>query len=351
MATPFYELYEGNGTNGNLVWSGISDTLDFEFPGNDGETDVTYTLVYYDEEECKSFEKKIIQKASSECQEFDIFITVDKTLLESETDGEYTVCCWVERNGQPSSNGVAIQDITSQNYKVNSTLLSSSDTGTQLCYTYKYNANDLENNRYREYKAVCSGKESDTISVIQPAKNVVILPDFDYLTFIYRWTSDSGRDLDTATVVIDSGIPGLDNKPNGFVCSGKNDPVVLNYLKWGGDNLFTGTESACVYMKDMVNNVPSTTRKITIELYGNWYGEKGSGEISMEYYTYKNGIMVPPTSPGALYINSGGQEVSHDTADVIVLSTEHAGCKTNLMTLIGKLEYDIASKLTLFTTY
>lgn len=347
-----YELYKGNGKKGNVVWSGNGDgNLTYDFPYNSGETDVTYTLVYIDDDECESFEKKIIQKASPECQQFDIFIEVSDTILESETGGQYTVCCWTERNGEQSSDCAIVQDVTSQSDKINSTLLSSSDTGTRLCYTYQYTANDVERNRYREYKAVCRGEESDTASVIQPAKNVVILPEFDYLTFIYRWTDDSGRDLDTATVVLDSGIPGLDNKPLGFSCVGNNDSIASNYIKWPGDNTGTGTESACIYLGDIVDNVPSSTRKITIGLYGNWYGSIGNGEISMEYYTYKGGTMSAPSSAGGLYTNNGGEEVSHDTANVTVTSTVHAGCNVNQMTLIGMLEYDIESKLTIFSTY
>lgn len=345
-----YKLYEGNGTNGDPVWTGDTN-LDFTFPPNEGDTDITYTLVYIDDNECESFEKIITQKASPECQEFDIFIEVSDTILESETGGQYTVCCWTERNGEQSGDCVTIQDVTSQSDKINSTLLSTSRTETRLCHTYQYTANDLETNRHREYKAVCRGKESNTASVIQPGKHVVILPEFDYLTFIYGWAESAGKDLDTATVVIDSGISGLDNNPNGYGCSGSGDTRVTKYLKFGGDNTGSGTESACVYLGNIVNDAPSSTKIITIELYGNWFGDMGSGEISMEYYTYRGGSMTAPSSAGNLFINNGGEQVSHDTANVTVTSTVHAGCDVSQMTLIGKLEYDIESKLTIFTTY
>lgn len=174
-----------------------------------------------------------------------------------------------------------------------------------------------------------------------------VLSDFDYMTFIYRWSSEAGTDLDTATVVLNSGISGLDGYPIGFSCSVSSN----DYLRWGGDNTGTGTESACINLSKILSDMAEGTTTITIEFYGNWYSSMGTGEISMEYYTYKGGTMTDPSSSGDLYINNGGELIDSETRNVTVTVEEHSSCVTSNMFKIGQIVYDVASKTAVFSTY
>lgn len=194
------------------------------------------------------------------------------------------------------------------------------------------------------------GTECTKYKVTQHVNGVLLLPAFDYMTFVYRWSSSAGSDLDTASVVLNSGISGLDNVPAGYSCAGNSNTTTLKYLRYGGDNTGTGTESHCLYLKNILDDCPESTTKITIKLYGNWYSSRGTGNITMEYYTYKGGTMTAPSSAGNLFTNSGGEQVSHDSKSVNVGIQNHAGCSLSSMSLIGTLEYNIDTKMTTFTT-
>lgn len=174
-----------------------------------------------------------------------------------------------------------------------------------------------------------------------------VLSEFDFMTFIYRWTSEAGRDLDTATVVLNSGISSLDGSPIGYSCGSSSN----EYLRWGGDNTGTGTESACINLSKILSDMAEGTTTITIEFYGNWYGSMGTGAISMEYYTYKGGTMNDPTSSGDLYVNNGGELVYSETRNVTVTVEGHSSCVTSNMFKIGQIVYDVASKTAVFSTY
>lgn len=194
-----------------------------------------------------------------------------------------------------------------------------------------------------------NGSECTVYHLTQLNKEIVFLKEFDYMTFIYRWSSSAGSDLDTVTMVKGSGISGLDNNGVGYGCS--NSSFVGNYLKFGGDNTSNGTESVCLFLSKMIDDIPPETEKITIELYAGWCGDKGNGNVSIEYYTFKGGTMSSPTSAGNLFTNNGGQSVDNDVKSTVVsLKSSSCSCMTDKM-LIGEISYNAITGVTLFKVY
>ena len=101
------------------------------------------------------------------------------------------------------------------------------------------------------------GVYSDVCELRQVGKEQIILPPFDYLTFTYSWTGNDGKDLDSATVIRNSGIPigsdaTLDDYYVGYGGNGNKDSV-NKYLIYGGDNTQSGDEGALVKWKDVLD--------------------------------------------------------------------------------------------------
>ena len=205
-----------------------------------------------------------------------------------------------------------------------------------------------------------NGTPCSTYSLSQFNKEVTILKSFDYMTFIYRWPKD-GTDLDTATVVNGSKIVGLDGKKVGYSCDGSNDRFVWDYLKFGGDNTSGGTESACLYLGNIIEKIKEDrieTDTITIDLYGVWFQratESENKEVTIEYRTYSGGTMIDPPSDkkGELFENQGGVERDHASAVVKVTntSTNENKCDTNIMNRVGTITYNVNAGTTSFVTY
>lgn len=138
-------------------------------------------------------------------------------------------------------------------------------------------------------------------------QSVVSIADSDYLVFRYIWESSAGRDLDSATEIVNSSIPDVDGKAVGYGCPGNSVPAVTSILKWAGDNTSSGQECVYISIKDLRENHIDTLPEITkFMAYATWFGSKGTGEASFSLIAYKGGTM---DQDGYNFINTGGEVI------------------------------------------
>lgn len=143
-----------------------------------------------------------------------------------------------------------------------------------------------------------TGSVSDTVTVSLMGKDMTVLPDFDFFTFGYEWEESAGRDLDSATLVEGSGIQVAGKELGeyfvGFGGNGNSQEGVENYLHWGGDNTESGSEGAFINWKSICDRdlISEGITKLYAYIYGNWYGSKDSGNMTLVFQTYKGTGMV-----------------------------------------------------------
>ena len=223
--------------------------------------------------------------------------------------------------------------------------------------------NDVNKNRYYRFKAKYSkdgGVYSDVCELRQVGKEQIILPPFDYLTFTYSWTGDDGKDLDSATVIRNSGIPigsdaTLDDYYVGYGGNGNRDSV-NKYLIYGGDNTQSGDEGALVKWKDVLATKDYVSEGITtlyLDIYANWYNWRKDGNMSITFNTYKgndgmvqDGFVFKPTGDTVLVstktINNLNAYASHRNN-----ALHPRNVMTKLYSKMATVEYDIRSKTAL----
>ena len=221
--------------------------------------------------------------------------------------------------------------------------------------------NDVNKDRYYRFKARYSkdgGVYSDVCELRQVGKEQILLPPFDYLTFTYSWTDDDGRDLDSATVIRNSGIPieksTLDDYYVGYGGNGDIDSV-NKYLIHGGDNKRSGDEGALVKWKDVLATKDYVTEGITtlyLDIYANWYGIRKAGNMSITFKTYKgndgmvqDGYVFKPTGDTVL--------VSTETINLNAYAAHSNNARhpmdamTRFYSKMATVEYDIRNKTAL----
>ena len=223
--------------------------------------------------------------------------------------------------------------------------------------------NDVNKDRYYRFKAKYSkdgGVYSDVCELRQVGKEQIILPPFDYLTFTYSWTNDDGIDLDSATVIRNSGIPiepdtTLDDYYVGYGGNGNKDSV-NKYLIYGGDNTQSGDEGALVKWKDVLATKDYVSEGITtlyLDIYANWYNWRKDGNMSITFNTYKgndgmvqDGFVFKPTGDTVLVSTK-----TINNLNTYASRSNNARHPTNVMTKVyskmATVEYDIRSKTAL----
>nr|DAW92267.1 MAG TPA: hypothetical protein [Caudoviricetes sp.] len=141
----------------------------------------------------------------------------------------------------------------------------------------------------------------------QSKESVVTIGSADFLVFRYLWEASAGTDLDTATELLNSGIPNADNLAVGWNCPGNSNSTVTGLMKWGGDNRGSGQECVYISVKDLrdkyLDILPAVTDFMT---YATWFASKGTGKASFNLIAYKGGEM---SQSGYNFINTGGEEV------------------------------------------
>ena len=165
--------------------------------------------------------------------------------------------------------------------------------------------------------------------IVQMPPDVIIIPPSDYMVFRYFWEAEAGRDLDTATEYLNTGIENVDNQPVGFFMDGNDNPIITGntttepptpgLLIWAGDNMQSGNE--CVYInfkylfEAYMDVLPQSTQ---IGVWASWYGEIKNGNMTFEINTYSGGTMV---KDGYNFINEGGSQQFRQTYSCLLYTS------------------------------
>lgn len=183
------------------------------------------------------------------------------------------------------------------------------------------------------------------VTISQSENIVVPIPEFDFITIRYYWTSQGGRDLDTVTVVKNSGVSSLDGNEVGY----GHSYAVSPYLYHSGDNTGNGYESVYLDLTKVLANQPdSAPDKFTMDIYFDWYGSRGNGDTNLEVVAYKGGSMI---KDGYNYINQGGKEVYRQSSTINTTSscTGCSGRYETAYTKVAFITYDRKTKETTLT--
>lgn len=190
---------------------------------------------------------------------------------------------------------------------------------------------------------VTAGGESKSVTITQAAgEQVVVIPEFDYLVLRYGWESEDGSDFDTATGFTNTGISDVDNKYVGWSKQwATTQQQVGDYLIYGGDNMQSGLEGALIKMKTLLSapGMDESDPNINADIYGNWYGNRGRGNVVVSFTAYLGGEMV---KQGFNFINEGGEEVYSDSITTNVSAhgeTNYQNIK-GLYTKMGTMVYN-----------
>lgn len=191
-----------------------------------------------------------------------------------------------------------------------------------------------------------STDEQIVFTVTQEAAKIIKIPDFNFLTFRYKWGDEDGRDLDTATELVNSGLKDtsgrtIDGIAVGWNMAGNGNTAVTEYLKYGGDNQQSGNECTFIDMLALCSeeHLPNLPDKIYVDVFCNWYGDKLIGDMSFEIKAYKGGVMVQQEKN---FINQGGEEVYSGEQKKYVkafCNTNHTDYKNNY-TYTCRIAYD-----------
>jgi hypothetical protein len=274
-----------------------------------------------------------------------VYADTNHTLISGtgDADSDLTqLIFWAEsENGKIITDGLTIEDVTPAdldkiNFEPKDETRESGNNGKNV-KKLKALPNEINKTKYYRFKAKCGDMESSEIEIQQAGVDQTVLPDFDFLTFVYKWAD--GDDLDTATFVTGTKIgivngyyknktkneyvpktsydnyseekkknyepATLEYYPVGYGCRGSSgidpdynsqvstNPPLFNeiskYIKGGGDNMDSGNESALVNWKEICNRdfITQGITKIYCELYANWYNKKESGNCTASFQTWK----------------------------------------------------------------
>lgn len=165
--------------------------------------------------------------------------------------------------------------------------------------------------------------EVKEINIFQEgAEQVIVIPQFDYLVFRYTWPESSGKDYDSATGFINTGIPGVDGQLVGWSYQWAHTHMEIgDFLTYGGDNTSSGAEAALIEMNKLLANsqLDPSQRDIRLKVYGNWYNSAamGTGLVTISFSAYLGGTMI---KNGTNFVNINGQTVYEGSAVAQVLN-------------------------------
>jgi len=84
------------------------------------------------------------------------------------------------------------------------------------------------------------------------------------------------------------------------------------YLTWNGDNTTDGVEAILVDLSKLAADYPDQ-ENVEVILSAFWYGSVGGGDVTIEFASYKGGVM---NKSGFDFANSGGELVDRKVLDV-----------------------------------
>jgi hypothetical protein len=208
-----------------------------------------------------------------------------------------------------------------------------------------YNCTGYSNVSYQE---ACSG----TIACVPT------IASHDYVIVRLRWPTTSGSDLDIIASFTNTGVGGVQGNTIGYGQGSYTVPdnttlVQDAFVYWNGDNTSSGVEAFSVNYGRLLNVYPGITdNPIRFRLNAWWFGNRLTGEITVEFYAFSGGY---PTVGSQFNMLPGGGSVLTDYVKLNVVVTanrsEAGGVPitfANSQTL-GYLNYDPVSKTATFT--
>lgn len=199
----------------------------------------------------------------------------------------------------------------------------------------------------RSGKITLTHKDDSSLKLVidvTQAKNIIKIPPFDYLTFRYFWGTEDGRDLDTSTGYVNTGIvfsdgKKLDELPVGWAMAGNYNTNAQSYLMFAGDNTGSGNECVYITMNTLSTHYDELPDIVEIDVYANWFGERKNGNTTFQLTAYEGGAMV---QNGYNFENVGGREImiTQATVNVRTQGTGMSGDYKNKYYKIGTIYYD-----------
>ena len=175
------------------------------FPSNYGSEDKVYTLTYSDSGLTSNTFTVTVRHITIQLE-----ISSDAYLLDGTQNSNFTIT-YAKRlpDGTYTHEGLALSAYTlSTDTAFAYTFSTSGITSSNEIYQrFTVNKNDVNVTKQMRFKCVDdTGMESEEILIEQGGADQTILPNFDFLTFTFNWTSDDGSDLDTMTWIDDNHI-------------------------------------------------------------------------------------------------------------------------------------------------
>lgn len=303
---------------------------------------------------------QLVQRAESSQEDIKIYLTIDNPYI-SGVGGTSTFSYWAVDNGTITNDNLELvfepegsADVEFQLGPV------SKDPSGKVNRSITLPANNINETKELKFHArhVTTGSVSDTLVVSLLGKDMTILPDFDFFCFNYSWDEAAGKDLDSATLVVGSNIPiveegsgnTLDDYFVGYMGNGNEVEEVKQYLKFGGDNTQSGAEGALVNFKEICNRdlISQGVTKLYIYIYGNWYDKKITGDMTLSYRTYKGTGMI---QEGYEFKPNSDTVLVTDTSRVINCNAfssfnaplDHIENVKKFYSLLATIEYDVAT--------
>ncbi|MBO6254942.1 MAG: hypothetical protein J6O49_15070 [Bacteroidaceae bacterium] len=313
-------------------------------PANSGG--VTYTATFNDKEATASVTQSSLEVNPS----------INNPYVSGE-GGSSIFSYWAVENGNIVGDNLELVFEAESSDDVTYTLgTATKDSFGKVSQSITLPANTINEVKELKFHArhIPTGSVSDTVTVSLMGKDMTVLPDFDFFTFGYEWEESAGRDLDSATLVEGSGIQiagkDLGEYFVGFGGNGNSQEGVENYLHWGGDNTSSGSEGAFINWKSICDRdlISEGITKLYAYIYGNWYGSKDSGNMTLVFQTYKGTGMV---QDGYVFKPDENTELVSQERKLIYCkafsSANAPGSKLenvkNYYSLLATIEYDVAT--------
>ena len=340
------------------------------FPSNYDSEDKVYTLTYSDSGLTSNNFTVTVKHVTIQLE-----ISSDAYLLDGKQNSNFTITYAKSLpDGTYKHEGLTLSAYTlSTDTAFAYTSSISGITSTNKIYqTFTVNKNNVNVTKQMRFKCVdATGMESEEILIEQGGVEQTILPDFDFLTFTFNWTSNDGSDLDTMTWIDDNHIEipdkdglslrTLDELGVGF--SGIGSAILYSgntstYIQHGGDNTGSGNECVLINFKKLCNRdwIGSGITKLYAYSFGNWFSNKTQGNCSVSMKTYKgDGMQHGTDSNRFIFVPSGNTElVSDETFNGNVYAVGQGANEIannlrlaqekNLYSKVFKFTYDIRNK-------
>ena len=340
------------------------------FPSNYDSEDKVYTLTYSDSGLTSNTFTVTVRHITIQLE-----ISSDAYLLDGKQNSNFTIT-YAKRlpDGTYTHEGLTLSAYTlSTDTAFAYTFSTSGITSTNKIYqTFTVNKNNVNVTKQMRFKCVdATGMESEEILIEQGGVDQTILPNFDFLTFTFNWTSEDGSDLDTMTWIDDNHIEILDRDGSvartldelgvgfsGIGSGGLYSGNTSTYIQHGGDNTGSGNECVLINFKKLCDRdwISSGVTKLYAYSFGNWYGDKKQGNCSVSMKTYKGEGMQHGTGGNSyIFVPSGKTELVSDktfNGNVYAVGHQVSEIRGNLRlaqeknrySKIFKFTYDIRGK-------